>query len=142
MGGNRRSGLALVGWKGKRRLVRVSVHTGVPYLQAHDGVGIAVDDALGHERGANGRGDLRRVEGALAVPHDQGRLPNALRPEDHNLGLECGRHIVGGPMVRRRLTRPRCFVAPKSKSKSESVSASESGSKSGSDSSLRRKQRL
>lgn len=65
--------------------------TGIPDLQADDSVRVGVDDALGHEAGADGGRDLGRVEGALAVPHDEGGLAHALGAEDDDLGLE-GRH--------------------------------------------------
>lgn len=80
------------GQRGEGGPLMPTTHTGVPYLQAHDGVGIGVDDALGHERGADGGCDLRGVEGAFAETRDQRGLADALRAEDHDLGLERGRH--------------------------------------------------
>lgn len=72
----------------------------IPYLQAHLRVCVTVDDALGHEGSADGTRDLRRVEGALAVAHDQARLADALRAEHNDLGLKrrghCGWLRRGG----------------------------------------------
>jgi len=72
---------------GRRRRVL----TGIPDLQADDSVRVGVDDALGHEAGADGGRDLGGVEGALAVSHDEGSLAHALGAEDDDLGLQ-GRH--------------------------------------------------
>lgn len=72
--------------------------TGVPDLEADDRVCVGVDDALGHEAGADGRRHLVGLEGAFAVAHDQRRLADALGAEDDNLGLErrhCCPFVVG-----------------------------------------------
>ena len=87
-------------------------HTRVPDLEAHNSVGVIVDHALCQEAGANGRRYLSRVEGALAVPHDKGRLAHVLGTQDHDLGLERGRHgLCRGPhrrcSVARTLSRSR-----------------------------------
>lgn len=44
---------------------------GVPDLEADDGVGGAVEDALGDERGADGGGGRGGVEGVLDVAMDE-----------------------------------------------------------------------
>lgn len=69
-------------------------HTRVPDLEAHNSIGVVVDHALGQEAGADGGRYLCRVEGALAVPHDEGRLAHVLGTQDHDLGLERGRHCL------------------------------------------------
>lgn len=69
-------------------------HTGIPDLQAHDSVGITVDDALRHEARADGARRLGGVEGALAVPRDERRLADALGAQDDDLGLERGHLYV------------------------------------------------
>lgn len=68
-------------------------HTGIPDLQAHDSVGITVDDPLRHEARADGAGRVGGVESALAVPRDERRLADALGAQDDDLGLEGG-HVV------------------------------------------------
>lgn len=68
----------------------------VPDLQAYLGVCVTVDDALGHEGGADGAGDLRRFEGALAIAHDEARLADALRTQHHDLGFERRGHFFSG----------------------------------------------
>lgn len=68
-------------------------HTSIPNLQANDGVGIAVDDAFGHEACANGGSDLGRVEGALAVAHHEACFADALTAQHDNLCLQCRGHF-------------------------------------------------
>lgn len=78
-----------------QREERVEALTSIPDLQADDRVRVRVDDALGQEAGADRRRGLGRVEGALAVAHDERRLTDALRAEDDDLGFERGRHYFG-----------------------------------------------
>lgn len=68
------------------------MRTGIPYLEADDTVRVGVDDALGHEAGANGGCCLGWVESAFAITHHQGRFAHALGAEDDDFGLE-GRHV-------------------------------------------------
>ena len=68
--------------------------TGIPDLQAHDSVGITVDDPFRHEARADGARRLGGVECALAVPRDERRLADALGTQDDDLGLEGGHLYV------------------------------------------------
>ena len=85
------------------QILSPSIHTSIPDLETDDGVAIGVDHPLGHKTSTNGRGCLSRIELALAVAHDERRLPDALSAEDDDLGLE-GRHgVVDGPGVVARM---------------------------------------
>lgn len=50
---------------------------GVPDLQAHDGVGCAVEDALGDEGCADGGGGGGGVEGVPDIALDEGGLADS-----------------------------------------------------------------
>lgn len=72
---------------------KIVLLTCVPYLQAHDRVGVGIYHALGHEARADCRCVLRRVEGALAVSRHQRGLADALAAQNHDFCLERG-HVA------------------------------------------------
>lgn len=67
-------------------------------MKANKGIGVGVNNAFCEKTGANGGGDLSRVESAFTVSHNQRRLPNALGAEYDDLGFE-RRHDLGGGRV-------------------------------------------